>query len=78
MTQEEHRRGSAAVALRRLSHPGRDGRDAGAVAGDDQLSEVARRLLETPRRRWAPDRGGSHRSAEANREGRASCYRAGG
>jgi hypothetical protein len=46
MTQEEHRRGSAAVALRRLSHPGRDGRDAGAVAGDDQLSEVARRLLE--------------------------------
>jgi hypothetical protein len=25
MTQEEHLQGSAAVALRRLSHPGRDG-----------------------------------------------------
>jgi hypothetical protein len=46
MTQEEHWRGSAAVALRRLSHPGRDGRDPGAVEGDDQLSEVARRLSE--------------------------------
>jgi hypothetical protein len=43
MTQEEHRRGSAAVALRRLSHPGRDGR---AAVEDDQLSEVARRLSE--------------------------------
>jgi hypothetical protein len=43
MTQEEHRRGSATVALRRLSHPGRDGR---AAVEDDQLSEVARRLLE--------------------------------
>jgi hypothetical protein len=43
MTQEEHPQGSAAVALRRLSHPGRDG---GAVVRDDQLSEVARRLSE--------------------------------
>ncbi len=33
----EHRRhGSAAVALRRLAHPGRDG---GVVAGDDPVSE---------------------------------------
>jgi hypothetical protein len=46
MTQEEHRRGSAAVALRRLSHPGRDGRDPGAVVGEDPLSEVAMRLSE--------------------------------
>jgi hypothetical protein len=38
------RRGSAAVALRRLSHPGRDG--GCAVAEGDQLSEVARRLSE--------------------------------
>jgi hypothetical protein len=38
------RRGSAAVALRRLSHPGRDG--GGAVAEGDQLSEVSRRLSE--------------------------------
>jgi hypothetical protein len=44
MTQEEHRRGSAAVALRRLSHPERDGR--GAVVEDDRISEVARRLSE--------------------------------
>jgi hypothetical protein len=43
MTQEQHRRGSAAVALRRLAHPGRDG---GAVVDDDQLSEVTRRLSE--------------------------------
>jgi hypothetical protein len=46
MTQEEHRPGSAAVALRRLSHPGRDGRDPGAAVGEDQLSEVAMRLSE--------------------------------
>jgi hypothetical protein len=46
MTQEAHRRGSAAVALRRLSHPVRDGRDTGAVAKDDQLSGVARHLSE--------------------------------
>jgi hypothetical protein len=46
MTQEEHRRGSAAVALRRLSHPGRDGRDTGAVVEDHQISEVTRRLSE--------------------------------
>jgi hypothetical protein len=44
MTQEEHRRGSAAVALRRLSHPERDGR--GGVVEDDRISEVARRLSE--------------------------------
>jgi hypothetical protein len=46
MTQEEHRRGSAAVALRRLSHRGRDGRDTGAVVEDHQISEVTRRLSE--------------------------------
>jgi hypothetical protein len=46
MTPEEYRRGSAAVALRRLSHPARDGRDAGAVVEDDQLSELAKRLSE--------------------------------
>jgi hypothetical protein len=46
MTQEEHRRGSAAVALRRLSHPRRDGRDPGAVVEHDQISEVTRRLSE--------------------------------
>ena len=45
MIQEEHRRGSAAVALRRLSHPGRDGRDTGAVA-EDRIAEVTRRLSE--------------------------------
>jgi hypothetical protein len=45
MIQEEHRRGSAAVALRRLSHPGRDGRDTRAVV-DDRISEVTRRLSE--------------------------------
>lgn len=43
MTQDKHRRGSAAVALHRLSHPARDG---GAVRRDDQLSEVSRRLSE--------------------------------
>jgi hypothetical protein len=43
MTQEGHRRGSAAVALRRLSHPERDG---GAVKKDDRISEVTRRLSE--------------------------------
>jgi hypothetical protein len=43
MTQEQHRRGSAAIALRRLAHPGRDG---GVVGEDDQLSEVTRRLSE--------------------------------
>jgi hypothetical protein len=32
----EQRRGSAAVALRRLAHPGRDG---GVVVGDDSVSE---------------------------------------
>ena len=38
MTQPviEQRRGSAAVALRRLAHPGRDG---GAVVGDNPVSE---------------------------------------
>jgi hypothetical protein len=46
MTPEEQRRGSAAIALRRLSHPGRDGHDDGAVMEDDQLSEVTRRLSE--------------------------------
>jgi hypothetical protein len=46
MMQDEHRRGSAAVALRRLSHPGRDGRGAGLVVTDDQISGVTRRLSE--------------------------------
>jgi hypothetical protein len=57
MTQEEHRRGSAAVALRRLSHPERDGR--GAVVVDDRISEVARNLSEllaVVERRPAEDR----------------------
>ena len=45
MSQEEYPRGSAAVALRRLSHPGRDGRDIGVVVVD-QISEVTRRLSE--------------------------------
>jgi hypothetical protein len=45
MSQEEYRRGSAAIALRRLSHPGRDGRDIGVVV-EDQISEVTRRLSE--------------------------------
>jgi hypothetical protein len=40
MTDRER---SAAVALRRLSHPGRDG---GVVVEDDQLSEVTKRLSE--------------------------------
>jgi hypothetical protein len=40
---DSERRGSAAVALRRLAHPGRDG---GVVAEGDQLSEVCRRLSE--------------------------------
>jgi hypothetical protein len=59
MTQEEHRRGSAAVALRRLSHPERDGRDVGAVVEDDRISEVTRRLSEllaVVERRPAEDR----------------------
>jgi hypothetical protein len=44
MTQEQHRRGTAAaVALRRLPHPGRDG---GIVGEGDQLFEVTRRLSE--------------------------------
>jgi hypothetical protein len=43
MEHDEQRRGSAAIALRRLSHPGRDG---GGVAEGDQLSEVSRRLSE--------------------------------
>jgi hypothetical protein len=43
MTQEQHRRGTAAVALHRLVHPGRDG---GVVGEEDQLSEVTRRLSE--------------------------------
>jgi hypothetical protein len=67
MTQEEHRRGSAAVALGRLSHPGRDGRDTGAVVEDDQLSEVARRLSEllaVVDHRTVEDRGASLRSPE--------------
>jgi hypothetical protein len=46
MTPEEYRRGSAAVALRRLSHPRRDGHDDRAVTEDDQLCEVSRRLSE--------------------------------
>jgi hypothetical protein len=46
MMQDEHRRGSAAVALRRLSHPARDGRAAGLVVTDDQISGVTRRLSE--------------------------------
>jgi hypothetical protein len=46
MIHNEHRRGSATVALRRLSHSGRDGRDAGALLADDQISEVTRRLSE--------------------------------
>jgi hypothetical protein len=45
MTREERRRGSAAVALQRLSHPGRDGHDTGAVV-DDRISEVTRRISE--------------------------------
>jgi hypothetical protein len=64
MTQEELRRGSAAVALRRLSHPRRDGRDGGAVMEDDQISDVTRRLSELlavvehgPRRIEAQHRG---------------------
>jgi hypothetical protein len=55
----EQRRGSAAVALRRLAHPGRDGsavveepasepinpeRGGGVVAGDDPISPLLRRL----------------------------------
>jgi hypothetical protein len=46
MTPEEHRRGSAAVALQRLSHPGRDGRESAAIIENDQISEVTRRLSE--------------------------------
>jgi hypothetical protein len=46
MIHNEHRRGSAAVALRRLSHSGRDGRDTDALVADDQISEVTRRLSE--------------------------------
>ena len=45
MSQEDYRRGSAAVALRRLSHPARDGREIGVVV-EDQISEVTRRLSE--------------------------------
>jgi hypothetical protein len=37
----DQRHGSAAVALRRLAHPGRDG---GVVVGDDPLSPLIRRL----------------------------------
>jgi hypothetical protein len=43
MSQEHYRRGTAAVALRRLAHPGRDGR---IVGEGDQLFEVTRRLSE--------------------------------
>jgi hypothetical protein len=46
MIHNKHRRGSAAIALRRLSHSGRDGRDTGPLVADDQISEVARRLSE--------------------------------
>jgi hypothetical protein len=35
-----------AVALRRLSHSGRDGRNTGVLVADDQISEVTRRLSE--------------------------------
>jgi hypothetical protein len=66
MTPEENRRGSAAVALRRLSHPGRDGRDA-AIVENDQLSEVTRRLSEllaVIEHRNAEDRGAAPRSTE--------------
>jgi hypothetical protein len=45
---EHYRRGTAAVALRRLAHPGRDG---GVVGEGDQLFEVARRLSGASRRR---------------------------
>ena len=64
MTQSvniEQRRGSAAVALRRLAHPGRDGAEAdpvsepitpargGGVVGDDPISPLLRRLsIEMP------------------------------
>jgi hypothetical protein len=43
MSQKHYRRGTAAVALRRLAHPGRDG---GVVGEGDQLFEVTRRLSE--------------------------------
>jgi hypothetical protein len=68
MTQEAHRRGSAAVALRRLSHPARDGCDTGAVVEDDQLSEVARRLSEllaVVEHRHAEDRVATPRPKES-------------
>jgi hypothetical protein len=68
MTQEEYRRGSAAIALRRLSHPGRDGRDAAAVVEGDQISEVTRRLSEllaAVEHRPAEDRGRGAASTEA-------------
>ena len=43
---EYQRHGSAAVALRRLAHPGRDG---GVVVGDDPISPLLRRLsIEMP------------------------------
>jgi hypothetical protein len=68
MTQEEHRPGSAAVALRRLSHPASDGRDVSAVAGDAQLSEVAKRLsdlLAVVEHRHAEDRVATPRPIES-------------
>jgi hypothetical protein len=43
MSQEHYRRRTAAVALRRLAHPGRDG---GIFGEGDQLFEVTRRLSE--------------------------------
>ena len=48
---EYQRRGSAAIALRRLAHPGRDGAEAdpvpdrgGGAVGDDPISPLLRRL----------------------------------
>jgi hypothetical protein len=57
---EHYRRGTAAVALRRLAHPGRDG---GVVGEGDQLFEVARRLSGASRRRRAVV---EHQTAEIN------------
>jgi hypothetical protein len=62
MTDRER---SAAVALRRLSHPGRDG---GVVAEDDHLSEVTRRLSEllaVVEHRTAEDHGAARRPTES-------------
>ena len=67
MSQEDYRRGSAAVALRRLSHPARDGREIGVVV-EDQISEVTRRLSEllaVVEHRPVEDRARSAASTEA-------------